>query len=1463
MFRSIQLDGRRPRSLSGASGLLKGCGVSLLALAAVAAMAGIAGATEVGGSVTTNTTWNVAGSPYTLVSVLTIHNAATLTIEPGVEVDVNSYAIQVGYSSSSYGNLSANGATFTGSGFRAIHVAYGTAAITGCTFAGFDYPCLFNESSLEFSGNDLSGCTYEAIEVSSSIDYNNVTWRGDWDVPIRLTGVVTIRYNKLLTIEPGVEVDVNSYAIQVGYSSSSYGNLSANGATFTGSGFRAIYATYGTASITRCVLRNLGTAIVTSGETTMSLIDNCFGGNVTAVSNSSVNQVIAENNWWGDSRGPTHPGNPHGAGDLIVGDVDYEPWLTESVCSSTGSVEGIIYADVDFSGTFTPSVDSLLVGAVVSTQLGDTTITNVLGEYRLNDTPAAWGYELTAGASGFFSKTTTDVVVTADSTTHVDFGLEWVGFASARIDTLIPNPNPLVSLVEQGGTVHRHYAVYDSATGVPLAGVTVRVESGPLYYSCMTDSRGEAHITVPSDDIGDGLPGSSASYEIVAVNEQLLPANDRIAFTCQIADREYAKFWEHDSYGRLGISFLQIEAGGGARTILKETEDSQPGVDRLAIERQGRAGGGLAYKVQAPLQVAIGDIGFAAQAGIEGLVSFVTEDAYEFPHPIPNDVTAEAEYILLTSSKISILDNMLIRLLSFLEDSFGGTLSDAYMFDSKGVDLRGSANASMLLGVSTGRRCLVGANLEGGAEGHVNLLDQWLPAVSSERLAFGSSKAVEGTASLGMFLDQPRGLESNKILTKLGLNRSWSGTWGGEIAARFDSTTKELLAAELISLKRVEDWDSASETKTEITIRGDHAIDIFRALPNAAATAVLNPWGTLVSLVAGPGAFGPLFTEAFSELSDLQDPSKTALEIVNDTDVEYVISKADVTKVGGFDLSISLSATGEQTISGTVAAGTGFSEGYEAIVERGKWVRGQFYPSETYDNIPKDISTTYQELWQQIDENIPFSIKALAFLSDVFSFFGSSQSDAQLASFTGPDTFWVADCGSFMVFPTGSVPDTVESVYSHSWGWWGGSPCASESMLSTNQKIRHRAIKAEAEESFGMSYGVGGFYQFEPHGLALQLPATFVMTYQDEDVVNINESELAMYRELKDTHEFKFIGGIVDTVANTVTAQIDTLGLFTLAPRLPSGTIELIPLPDVLPADSASVSTITSDTLRNNDGSLVDDGTLYTVSSNAGFIITADADTAEGIQIPCTDGRITFDLMAGPIAFDAEVTAKSVYGTAEGSTVIEFTDGEAPGAPSGFAVDFNYGVGQVVASWNRNKEADIAGYKIYFDDDASTPPYTGKVSAEGIPSPIDVMADTSVIITGLHPDSLYYFTVTCYDVAGNEGAYAEVQTLDLTGVKPGGRTPEELLLRNNYPNPFGRITTIEYSLPRPSHVRLYIFDAMGRLVKTLVDQPQGPGEQRVTWDGTGNSGRRVAAGVYFYVLRTEEKTQSKKMILLR
>ncbi|MBI2871439.1 MAG: hypothetical protein HYY14_07020, partial [Candidatus Omnitrophica bacterium] len=81
------------------------CGAFLLLTAAPAWAA-----TNVSGSITTNTTWTLAGSPYIVTSYISIYNNATLTIEPGVEIRFNAGAsLLVGSGSFSTGTLKAQG----------------------------------------------------------------------------------------------------------------------------------------------------------------------------------------------------------------------------------------------------------------------------------------------------------------------------------------------------------------------------------------------------------------------------------------------------------------------------------------------------------------------------------------------------------------------------------------------------------------------------------------------------------------------------------------------------------------------------------------------------------------------------------------------------------------------------------------------------------------------------------------------------------------------------------------------------------------------------------------------------------------------------------------------------------------------------------------------------------------------------------------------------------------------------------------------------------------------------------------------------------------------------------------------------------------------------------------------------------------------------------------------------------
>lgn len=88
--------------------------------------------------------------------------------------------------------------------------------------------------------------------------------------------------------------------------------------------------------------------------------------------------------------------------------------------------------------------------------------------------------------------------------------------------------------------------------------------------------------------------------------------------------------------------------------------------------------------------------------------------------------------------------------------------------------------------------------------------------------------------------------------------------------------------------------------------------------------------------------------------------------------------------------------------------------------------------------------------------------------------------------------------------------------------------------------------------------------------------------------------------------------------------------------------------------------------------------------------------------------------------------------------------------------------------------------------------------------------------------------------------------------------PVSMLLHQNYPNPFNPATTISYSLPEATHVRLEIFNILGQRVDRLLDTDQPAGDYQITWDAG-----RFASGIYFYRLQTEAAVETKKMLLLK
>ena len=93
--------------------------------------------------------------------------------------------------------------------------------------------------------------------------------------------------------------------------------------------------------------------------------------------------------------------------------------------------------------------------------------------------------------------------------------------------------------------------------------------------------------------------------------------------------------------------------------------------------------------------------------------------------------------------------------------------------------------------------------------------------------------------------------------------------------------------------------------------------------------------------------------------------------------------------------------------------------------------------------------------------------------------------------------------------------------------------------------------------------------------------------------------------------------------------------------------------------------------------------------------------------------------------------------------------------------------------------------------------------------------------------------------------------------------PGEVVLDSGYPNPFRTQVHLRYGLPEEQHVRLQVFDTLGREVALLHDGEASTGFHEHVWDGRDRSGAPVASGVYFVRLQAEEATLTESIVRVR
>jgi len=180
-------------------------------------------------------------------------------------------------------------------------------------------------------------------------------------------------------------------------------------------------------------------------------------------------------------------------------------------------------------------------------------------------------------------------------------------------------------------------------------------------------------------------------------------------------------------------------------------------------------------------------------------------------------------------------------------------------------------------------------------------------------------------------------------------------------------------------------------------------------------------------------------------------------------------------------------------------------------------------------------------------------------------------------------------------------------------------------------------------------------------------------------------------------------------------------------------------------------------------------------------------------------------------------------------------------------------------SWLTETETNLAGFNISrrFDKNDQFVQINDKIiSAQ------DRHGQNYVYTDKPPHDGVWTYRLEEIDLSGRVICHAPVK-VDFTADVAGEQTlPQEFCLYPNYPNPFNPETKFSFDVPHQTHVKIAVYDVLGRQVHTLVDAVRPAGHYNLRWDATDGHSNTVASGVYFLVMTANNYRFKHKMMLL-
>lgn len=142
----------------------------------------------------------------------------------------------------------------------------------------------------------------------------------------------------------------------------------------------------------------------------------------------------------------------------------------------------------------------------------------------------------------------------------------------------------------------------------------------------------------------------------------------------------------------------------------------------------------------------------------------------------------------------------------------------------------------------------------------------------------------------------------------------------------------------------------------------------------------------------------------------------------------------------------------------------------------------------------------------------------------------------------------------------------------------------------------------------------------------------------------------------------------------------------------------------------------------------------------------------------------------------------------------------------------------------------------------------------------------SVRISGLVLGQKYYAILRLADKAGNWSGFSNIAVIDtktVTAIDTEGSSAPKLVVGAPYPSPTSGAAQIALTMARSGPVAAGVFDARGRLVRTLQTGTLEAGLHTLRWDGSSESGQEAAAGVYWIQVAAQGIKKSVKLVVIR